>query len=266
MPIYFHLSDIALPISIESIGNDWSQVQMQRPEGYPLYHWLQTEEGSGDIIVGQQTIHLAVGQGILIRPFEPHSYYPVEKWRTNFVTFDGELKSSLSDMIGASPYLLASDQEPFSFTEWINDMVLDYENGRLDDLMLSSKSYQFLLQLRQKHAPLQHHQLFTMYVEPAIDLMKSHYNSALTIESIAETLFISPQYLTRLFKRFTHDSPYKYLTSYRISRSKELLVNQAEMTVQDIASRVGFDSPSQFNYLFKQKTGYTPGQFRKLYY
>lgn len=267
MPIYFHLSNVPLPVSIESIGNDWSQINIQRPQGYPLYHWLQTENGEGEIIIDNKKVRLSAGQGILIRPFVPHSYHPIEQWKTNFVTFDGDLKNNFSDIIGVNSYFLVRERPEFSFKEWVGNIIHLYERGQLDDLSLSTQTYHFLLQLSQKNDPIHQHQLFQIYVEPAIIIMKNHYhNTSMTIEAIAEQLFISPQYLTRLFKRFIDDSPYKYLTNYRISRSKELLVNQSNLAIQEISLRVGFDSPSQFNYLFKQKTGQTPGQFRKLYH
>lgn len=266
MSIYFQLSNVSLPISIESIGNQWSQISVQRPEGYPFYHWLQTEEGTGEIIVENKKILLNAGEGIFISPFVPHSYYPVGHWTTNFITFDGILKSSFSDIVGSNSYILTGDSYDFSFSSWIASIIQKHEENKLETMEHSVQSYQFLLQLSQKHDPSHQHHLYFMYVEPAIEIMKEQYNASITIEEIAEQLFISPQYLSRLFKRFINDSPYKYLINYRISRSKELLVNQNDLAIQEIAMQVGFDSPSQFNYLFKQKTGYTPGQFRKLYH
>lgn len=52
MAIYFGLSPFDLPLTLESIGNHWAQETISRPEGYPLYHWLQTEQGSGTIEIG----------------------------------------------------------------------------------------------------------------------------------------------------------------------------------------------------------------------
>ena len=49
MPIYFNNAGQNVPITIESIGNNWKQVSVQRASGHPLYHWLQTENGTGEI-------------------------------------------------------------------------------------------------------------------------------------------------------------------------------------------------------------------------
>lgn len=45
MPIYFYQTNQQLPLSLESIGNDWAQDDVARPDGYPYFHWLQTEQG-----------------------------------------------------------------------------------------------------------------------------------------------------------------------------------------------------------------------------
>ena len=49
MPIYFYQTNQQLPLSLESIGNDWTQDDVARPDGYPYFHWLQTEQGEGRI-------------------------------------------------------------------------------------------------------------------------------------------------------------------------------------------------------------------------
>ena len=48
MPIYFYQTNQQLPLSLESIGNDWAQDDVARPDGYPYFHWLQTEQGKAE--------------------------------------------------------------------------------------------------------------------------------------------------------------------------------------------------------------------------
>ena len=157
------------------------------------------------------------------------------------------------------------DSLKFSYSDWIASIIKKHEHNQLGEIEHSVQTYHFLLQLSQSHDPLFKHPLYSLYIEPTIKIMEEEYDRSITIETIAEQLFISPQYLTRLFKQFIDDSPYNYLTNYRINRSKELLVNQNNLAIQAIALQVGFNSPSQYNHLFKKKTGYTPRQFRKLY-
>ncbi|MEM5594550.1 hypothetical protein AAHH67_27470 [Niallia circulans] len=47
MEVHFNLLDGSNPFSIESIGYQWEQEMIMRADGYPYYHWLQTEKGLG---------------------------------------------------------------------------------------------------------------------------------------------------------------------------------------------------------------------------
>lgn len=79
MPIYFGSNFAREPFQFDSVGNDWEQESVTRPEGYPLYHYLQTKEGVGEVTVysrnqavsdnilsNSHTIELQKGQGFLL--------------------------------------------------------------------------------------------------------------------------------------------------------------------------------------------------------
>ena len=69
--------------------------------------------------------------------------------------------------------------------------------------------------------------LYKRYVEPVVKQIETHYNTALTVQEISNQVYISSQYLSRLFNRFLGCSTYEYRTTYRINKAKEfLLVNQ----------------------------------------
>lgn len=156
----------------------------------------------------------------------------------------------------------------FNFSLWIEKMITDYLNKELADHDLSTRCYHFLLQFRkidQQQSNLQH-PLFIQFIAPIINEIETRYSEELTIKRLAQEAFISTQYLNRLFKRFLNQSPYQYLIDYRINRAKELLVNEQQLEIQEIAWRVGFVSVSQFIHIFKEKVSYTPNQFRKLFF
>ena len=83
--------------------------------------------------------------------------------------------------------------------------------------------------------------------------------------SLLMVLFVSQQYLSRVFTEFMNCSVYEYLTNYRINKAKELLLINRRRKVQDIASDVGYSDASHFIVMFRKLTGMTPAQFRKLH-
>ena len=71
---------------------------------------------------------------------------------------------------------------------------------------------------------------------------------AWNISEIAESMFISKSYLQKIYKNYFNKSIIEELISFRLQKSKDLLVN-TEMTVSDIAVECGY---STYNYFVRQ--------------
>ena len=108
------------------------------------------------------------------------------------------------------------------------------------------------------------HQTLLM-AEPVIDAIEESYMDDISAKELADGVFVSQQYLSRVFTEFMNCSVYEYLTNYRINKAKELLLINRRRKVQDIASDVGYSDASHFIVMFKKLTGMTPAQFRKLH-
>lgn len=93
MPIYFSNTLNREPFQFDSVGNHWMQESLHRPQGYPQYHYLQTEQGCGILTIDGNELLLPEGHGILITPHVPHAYRTADQgaWMTCFATFGGTL-------------------------------------------------------------------------------------------------------------------------------------------------------------------------------
>jgi len=83
----------------------------------------------------------------------------------------------------------------------------------------------------------------------------------LSLCDVAAEVFVSPYYLSHLFKDVSGVSFQEYLTSVRIERAKELLRN-TDLACQTIGQEVGYSSASYFSQIFKRHTGQSPAEFR----
>ena len=63
MPIFFKPSASDFSLSADSIGNRWLQEPVVRPNGFPLYHWIQTERGEGLLTLEGQKLLLSCEVG-----------------------------------------------------------------------------------------------------------------------------------------------------------------------------------------------------------
>lgn len=95
-----------------------------------------------------------------------------------------------------------------------------------------------------------------------LNYVTTHYNEPIYLREIAEDFYINSTYCCELFKKETGMTFTKYLTSLRIDKSKELLVNN-NLTINDIARLVGYNDCYHFNKVFKKIIGIPPGQYRK---
>ncbi|GAA0752802.1 response regulator transcription factor [Clostridium sartagoforme] len=89
----------------------------------------------------------------------------------------------------------------------------------------------------------------------------NNFNKNITLQEVADEVFLSQNYLSELFKREVGEGFYEFLTDYRIKVSKELLT-KTNLKVYEIARRVGYNDAITFGRAFKKITGLTPNSFR----
>lgn len=268
MPIYFNNSSIKEPFTFDTIGNNWLQELIFRPKGCPVYHYLQTEKGLGKIEIQGKQYFLEEGEGVLIAPFIPHSYSGESKeWITSFVTITGRMESSISNILRNKRFIFTTKEQTEYITTTISNSIRYFEQNPIDTKAVSVCCYQLLLYFMDGMSTqdLLQEPLYQKYVAPVIKEMETHYEAKLTVQELSNKVFITPQYLSRLFGRFMGCSVYEYLTSYRLNKAKELLLTAPHLDVQTITRLVGFDDTSHFIAMFKKATGTTPLEFRKLY-
>lgn len=266
MPIFFQITPSSLPISIGSIGKNWKQESIIRKEGYPHYHWLQTERGTGEIQINGELIRLNENEGILIKPFTPHSYLSNEGWITKFITFNGSLSDEFERIVGKHIYIKNRDSNHFNYSEWIDNTIEIYLSETKNNQELSVGCYEFLLNLSKLNSFSNFEEAsYKNYVLPTINKLENNFNQKFNLDELSKDLFISPQYLSRIFKKYTQKTVFSYLQSVRINKAKEFLINHETLKIQEITDLCGFSDSSYFISLFKKTTGYTPLQFRKIY-
>ncbi len=103
---------------------------------------------------------------------------------------------------------------------------------------------------------------YTPIVSQILNYMKQNYRKELTLNQVAENLYLSPGYLGKLLKEATGMNFTEYLTGLRIQRAKELL-EDTEQSVGEISEAVGYKDPNYFIKVFKKVTDSTPQRYRK---
>jgi two-component system response regulator YesN len=101
-----------------------------------------------------------------------------------------------------------------------------------------------------------------LYVKNAVDYIQQHFEKDIGLTHVAETLQISPNYLSNLLKKELGTTFLEILAEFRIRKAKELLKTTTMKNYQ-ICEAIGYQSPEYFTKVFKKYTGQNPLDYRK---
>ena len=90
---------------------------------------------------------------------------------------------------------------------------------------------------------------------------KNYTDENISLNSVAQAINISANYLSACFSQKMEISFVEYLTKKRMSRAKQLLV-RTNLRTSEIAAEVGYRDPRYFSFVFRKTQGCTPRAFR----
>lgn len=96
------------------------------------------------------------------------------------------------------------------------------------------------------------------------DYISSTY-SVITLEAAADYVHLNPSYFSKVFKQETGENFIDYLVSFRINQAK-LLLKTNSYKANEICKLVGFNDVKHFFKVFKKHTGYTPNDYRNIWF
>ena len=99
-------------------------------------------------------------------------------------------------------------------------------------------------------------------IERAKEYIHQHFKEDIGLQQIAENCFASPFHFSRLFRKFTLQSPYQYLLNIRLKHS-EVLLKTTSSPIAEVAVSSGFSNPDYFATAFKKKYRLIPTDYRK---
>ena len=165
MPIIFRSTPINEPFTFDSLGNQWNQDPVVRPRGYPFYHYLQTERGTGRVE--------AAGHTYILHEDTPES----REWYTLFASFTGTVESILPQMLENRQVILTEKEQGARIAHLLSDCIDRYQEHPVDEKAVSVSCYSLLMNFiegvntrRTEKDPL-----YQRYVLPVIKEIERHY-------------------------------------------------------------------------------------------
>jgi AraC family transcriptional regulator len=99
-------------------------------------------------------------------------------------------------------------------------------------------------------------------LQRVIEYIMENLDGSPTLERMAAVAHLSPYHFARQFRAATGLAPYQYVIARRVERAQQLLRQEDELGLAEVAFRTGFSDQSHFSSHFKRIVGVTPRQFR----
>ena len=95
-----------------------------------------------------------------------------------------------------------------------------------------------------------------------LSYVEKNYTEKIQISELSEIIHVCDDRLIRLFKEVTGETPIEYIMNLRIEAAIKLL-STTDLSVADVAEKVGFGSDTYMTRVFRQKLNTTPGKYRQ---
>ena len=94
-----------------------------------------------------------------------------------------------------------------------------------------------------------------------ISYIQHHYASNISLNSLAEIVHVTPNYLSRIFKETTGENFKEWLTKFRIEKSKQFLADPS-LKIYEVANMTGFYDYKYFSQVFRKYNGLSASDSR----
>ena len=101
-------------------------------------------------------------------------------------------------------------------------------------------------------------------IDIALAYIDANIDQKLTLDTVSQNSYLSPAYLSRLFKEHFKINFSNYIRIRKIALAQQRLVS-TDYSINQISKAIGFARSNYFNKVFKETTHLTPLQFRKRY-
>ena len=98
-------------------------------------------------------------------------------------------------------------------------------------------------------------------VSSIVNYINQNYWKSISLDSISQNMYLSPAYISKIFKEITGESPINYLIRTRLSKAAELLENP-DLKIREISFKVGYTDVYHFSKLFKKYFNMPPTKYR----
>ena len=231
--------------------------------------------------IGDQEYRASKGDLVLIWPREIHEIISTPEEGTAFIQFSPTLLEQNLDLVSiyrliTRCHIIEAAKAP-DVTEAVADKLSKIReifetHEYLGETKCKVLIYEILLRIsgyviRERGQQFGEKDLigpYWSYIRKICSYIVEHSSEKLTETDVADAVGLSPFYFSKLFRKYMQTSFPAYLSGIRVRTAIRLLADE-DLTITDCAFQAGFQSTTTFNKAFRDTTGYSPREYRKLH-
>ena len=262
----------------------WKGIRTDEESNYHGHEFLELSyihSGRGKYRIDDVVYELQEGDLVIINAGANHQYLPSDTGEVMVQFMVGltdvhlhDLPKNVLPLSAAGPVFHTSGDFKLKLSKLCLSMQVENETCKIGKYyMMKTYAVQLLLLLLREMkqqprtgttASCSFESVSRKYlVEKIVDYFEDHYDQKISLDRIAGNMYLSPFYVSKIFKAETGDTPIHYLIDIRMEKARELLNQEQNLSIQEVAQRVGYDDAYHFSKLFKKKFGVSPSAQRR---
>ena len=264
MPEAFPRRELILRnVASSRYGGDWHST----PHAHDYTELFYILGGDGQFQISDQRFPVQAHQLVVVNPNTIHTEISYETHPLEYIVLGiGGLELTIPGS-EEERYCLYSFPEQNEVLECMQRVLLEMQDGMPEYQTLCLACIDIIMVQLIRSASVsvtQSHSRFPVNRQCAAvrHYIDQHYKENITLDLLAEKASINKFYMSHAFKREYGVSPISYMIACRIQEGQRLLA-ETDLSLSQIASVLGFSSPSYFSQSFRSCAGISPTEYRR---
>jgi two-component system, response regulator YesN len=99
------------------------------------------------------------------------------------------------------------------------------------------------------------------FLDNITEYLKANLNQQIALKEVCKKFGVSQPYLSKMFRKYINESYNQYNTRIRIEKASELMMQNSDILVKDVAAMVGYEDQFYFSRIFRSYMDVTPTEF-----
>lgn len=233
-------------------------------KGLSSYLMAYTFYGKGILKYENKEYTMSPYDLFLIDCRKQHEYYACadEGWGYRAIHFDGPAMQAYFTPILSHRNVKFTFGENSRFHDFFKELIMTNYGNELNREILTNRILTDMITEILCFLPQYQNTEYPEFISEICDFLDNSFHEKLTLDQIASHCNLSKFYLCREFKKYVGKTIFSYIIDSRIALALRLL-RYSNMSVNEIAERIGFEDHNTFYRAFRQREDLSPSEYRK---